>query len=289
MVRRSDAARLLPTTVVHFTPEDNNTHSRLELAFTDVLPKKLTKLSFSGGHFALNYTKMSDRALIEIPIEISKTVRTINDELPPLLNFTLFFWCMQLPLLVLAGLYISSLDADAMLMAPVATVVALLIPPIALRIAVKKLAQELRRLAVKHNKTYFLQVGVKELVPFWSEGGGFFKRRDCFMTGIGFGSLVYLFVQVEFGAPKISDERSSMSWRNDQREMLRDEGAEVQAEERVSESRLSVMMAGMKTSRNSMRADQVTPVLPVTQADTTSAAEAAKVTIAQHGQRPVPK
>ena len=95
MVRRSDAARLLPTTVVHFTPEDNNTHSRLELAFTDVLPKKLTKLSFSGGHFALNYTKMSDRALIEIPIEISKTVRTINDELPPLLNFTLFFWCMQ--------------------------------------------------------------------------------------------------------------------------------------------------------------------------------------------------
>lgn len=233
-----------------------------------------------------------------------------------------------------------------MLMAPVATVVALLIPPIALRIAVKKLAQELRRLAVKHNKTYFLQgemyvaymarcacawrtgayllyslaahaaptaaaptvaaptalltsspvpsalllaVGVKELVPFWSEGGGFFKRRDCFMTGIGFGSLVYLFVQVEFGAPKISDERSSMSWRNDQREMLRDEGAEVQAEERVSESRLSVMMTGMKTSRNSMRADQVTPVLPVTQSDTTSAAEAAKVTIAQHGQRPVPK
>ncbi|GMH54511.1 hypothetical protein TrLO_g9319 [Triparma laevis f. longispina] len=138
-----------------------------------------------------------------------------------MLNFSLFFWCMQVPLLVLAAIY----------------------PMIVEEIGG---GQEIRRLAKKYNQTYYMQVGVKEFVPFWTEGGGFLWRKDAFMTGLGVGSRVYLFVQLEFGAPKISDDLSELSRRQNSGVLKQEE----------AKKKIKGMTAGLVTGR-------VTPVLPV--------------------------
>lgn len=104
----------------------------------------------------------------------------------------------------------------------------------------------MRRLAEKYNQTYYMQVGVKEFVPFWTEGGGFLWRKDAFMTGLGVGSRVYLFVQLEFGAPKISDDLSELSRRQNSGVLKQEE----------AKNKIKGMTAGLVTGR-------VTPVLPV--------------------------
>ena len=66
------------------------------------------------------------------------------------------------------------------------------------------------------------------------------------MTGLGMGSRVYLFVQLEFGAPKISDDLSELSRR---------QNSSIRKQEENKQN-IKKMTSQLVTGR-------VTPILPV--------------------------
>ena len=135
-----------PPKCVEFIPVRNNTRSLLQLSFTGP-PCSGLILWKKQGYFALNFTSPTDRSLLEIPMELAKTVQKVNMEIPLIPNFPLFFWSLQLPLLLLsfAGLVM----AGSKSIFAVLLMLSFVTPYFILRRFVGSLVKELRRLATK--------------------------------------------------------------------------------------------------------------------------------------------
>lgn len=193
----SSKRSLLPTAVINFNPKKNNTRSDLELSLA-AIPTTSCSLYFTKkAHFALNYTEEKDRALIEIPAEVAKTTRRINEDLPPIPNFPLLFWFIQITLTAIGAFFLVAKpdNATAVNVALVSCSV-LLVPFFILRSFVNSLVKEIRRLAHLYSETYYLQVRTGGVAWFWAEGGGFFTRGDALVVGLGVGHKILLVTEV---------------------------------------------------------------------------------------------
>ncbi|GMH76684.1 hypothetical protein TrRE_jg7840 [Triparma retinervis] len=243
----SSQLTLLPTTVIEFKGKLNNTRSDLALCLSGIPIYSFRPYLPKGAHFALNYTEEKDRALIEIPSEIAKTARRINEDLPPIPNFPLLFWFIQLTLAGVGVFFLASRPAYATVINVVLFGgVAMSMPVLILRHFVGSLCKEIKRLAHLHSETYYMRTQVQDFVWFWVEGGGFLTRADAFMIGLGVGCRIKVVVEVEYGPPKISDEKSK---RENRRSGL----------ERVEKNNKMAMMREQMTTERSMALAKIAP------------------------------
>lgn len=119
------------------------------------------------------------------------------------------------------------------------------VPVLILRHFVGSLCKEIKRLAHLHSETYYMRVVVQDFVWFWVEGGGLLTRADAFMVGLGLGCRIKLVVEVEYGPPKISDEKS------------RREGRKSGLNKVEKENKMDMMKAQMTTERSKLA--KITP------------------------------